>query len=263
MGHGLVHGAARLLVTRLVTRLLTRHDSLRLLCETSVNRRQIREMTSSLPDRLLVLAALVAVPFLVGCAQIKTFKVVPSTICPGETVKIDWAASGNNASVTLDAVPPLAGIGEVPAEGSRMANPAESTRFILKAPGALKSAQREWDVQVVPGPSSRIWGGVAQCGGQPQSVSTSFTVPQQDTSSGIRAEWVANNYTRPLIVRKDGTEVEIPPKDGTNRFRNIPAWGTWTIASPVAPEETCDSALAAVARRLTVKVEMSCPEYRR
>jgi hypothetical protein len=208
----------------------------------------------------LVLAALLAVPFLAGCAQIKTFTVAPSTICPGETVKIDWATSGNHGSVTLDAVPPLAGAGEVPAEGSRMLHPAENTRFILKAPGVLKSVQREWDVQVVPGKSTRIWGGVAQCIGQPQSVSTSFTIQQQDTSPGIHAEVVTNNHpTRPLIVRKDDMEVEIPPKGGTDRFRNVPALGTWTIASPVAPEETCASALAAVANRLTVTAQMTCP----
>jgi hypothetical protein len=203
---------------------------------------------------------LLAAPFLAGCAQIKTFTVAPSTICPGERVKVDWAASGNHASVTLDAVPPLAGTGEVPAEGSRMLHPIENTRFILKAPGVLKSAQREWDVQVVPGKSARIWGGIAQCAGQRQSVSTSFTVRQQDTSPGIHAELVTNNHSRPVIVRKDGAEVEIPPKGGTDRFRNVPVLGTWTIASPVAPEETCDSVLAAVANRLTVTAQMSCPK---
>jgi hypothetical protein len=217
---------------------------------------------SNVPDRSLILAALLAAPFLAGCAQIKTFNVAPSTICPGETVKIDWAASGNNASVTLDAVPLLAGMGEVPVEGSRMVNPAESTRFILKVPGTLKSAQREWDVQVVSGKSARTWGGIAQCSGQPQSISVSFTVQQQDASSGIHAELVANNYPRPLIVRKDDLEVEIPPKDGTDRFKNVPAMGTWTITSPVLPEETCENALAAVARRLTVNMQMSCAEQK-
>ncbi|GAB1718993.1 MAG: hypothetical protein NTAFB09_07240 [Nitrosospira sp.] len=217
---------------------------------------------SSLPDRPLILAALLVVPFLAGCAQIKTFNVAPSTICPGETVKIDWAASGNNASVMLDAVPPLTGIGEVPAEGSRMVTPVESTRFILKVPGVLKSVQREWDVQVVPRESARTWGGIAECSGQPQSISVSFTIQQQDTSPGIHAELVTNSYLRPLIVRKDDMEVEIPPKDGTDRFKNVPAMGTWTIASPVAPEETCESALAAVARRLTVNMQMSCAEQK-
>jgi hypothetical protein len=213
----------------------------------------------NLPDGALVLAALLAAPFLAGCAQIKTFTVAPSTICPGETVKVDWAASGTHASVTLEALPPLAGAGEVPAEGSRTLHPMEDTRFILRAPGVLKSAQREWDVQVVPGKSARIWGGVAQCSGQPPAVSASFTVQQQDTSAGIHAESIANSYSRPLILRKDGVEVEIPPKGETNRFGNVPALGTWTIISPIAPEETCDSALAAVARRLIVKAQMSCP----
>ena len=211
-------------------------------------------------DRLLVLIALLASPFIAGCAQIKSFTVAPSTICPGETIRVDWAVSGNAASVSLDAVPPLAGIGEVPEEGSRMLNPVESTRFILKAPGVLKSVQREWDVQVVPGKSGRIWGGVAQCAGQPQSVSTSFTIQQQDTSSRIHAELITNNYTRTLRVRKDGVEAEIPPKGKTDRFKNAPAMGAWTIASPVCPDETCDSALAAVARRLTIRMQMSCGE---
>lgn len=254
MGHGLVHGAAWLLVTRVPTFALWGKQP-----AFSPPGMNPGRPAWNLPDRTLVLAALLAAPFLAGCAQIKTFIVAPSTICPGETVKVDWAASGTHASVTLEAVPPLAGTGEVPAEGSRTLHPVENTRLILKAPGVLKSAQREWDVQVVPGKSARIWGGIAQCSGQPPSVSASFTIRKQDTSARIHADMVANSYRRPLIVRKDGVEVEIPPKGETDRFGNVPALGTWTIASPVAPEETCDSVLAAVARRLIVKAQMSCP----
>src|SRR5688500_12575187 len=129
-------------------------------------------------DRSAISVILLIVPLIAGCAQIKFFSVAPSTVCPGETVEIDWEASGK---VALSAAPPLEGTGEGPAEGSRSFTPTQSTRFVLKAPGLLKSDQREWDVQVIPRQSSRLLGGIAQCGGNPPSVSTSFTIQQKDT----------------------------------------------------------------------------------
>src|SRR5688500_15323434 len=109
-------------------------------------------------DRPGISVILLIVPLIAGCAQIKYFYGSRSTAWPGGTVKSDWEGTGK---VTLDAVPPLEGIGEGPLEGSRSFAPAQSTRFVLKAPGLLKSDQREWDVQVIPGESSRLLGGIA------------------------------------------------------------------------------------------------------
>jgi hypothetical protein len=211
-------------------------------------------------NRRLVMATLLITPLIAGCAQIKSFSVAPSTVCPGETVKIDWQASGNSGSVTLDAVPALEGMGDVATEGSRSFTPAQSTRFVLKAPGLLKSAQREWDVLVIPSQSSRLFGGVAQCGGDARSVLTSFTIQQKDTSSRVRAVSITNNYHRPLSVSKEGVEVEIPPNGTTDGFKNVPVTGTWTVRTPIGPREACESALNAVAGRLTIKTEMRCGE---
>jgi hypothetical protein len=211
-------------------------------------------------DRLLILATVLITPFIVGCAQIKSFSVAPSTVCPGETIKIDWQASGNNGNVILDAIPPLAGTGEVATEGSRSLAPTQSTRFVIKAPGLLKSDQREWDVLVIPSQSSRLLGGVAQCGGDRQSVLTSFTIQQKDTSSRVRAVLITNRYHRPLSVSKEGVEIEIPPNGTTDGFKNAPISGTWTVRTPVGPDEACESALEAVAGRLTIKTQMSCGE---
>ena len=77
-------------------------------------------------NRFLVMATLLITPLIAGCAQIKSFSVAPSTVCPGETVKIDWQASGNSGNVTLDAIPPLEGMGEVATEGSRSLTPRKA-----------------------------------------------------------------------------------------------------------------------------------------
>lgn len=220
----------------------------------------VKSGVGQMADRFAVFATVLLTPLIVGCAQIKSFTVAPSTICPGETVKIDWVASGNAGNVTLDAVPALEGMGEGPAEGSRSVAPAQNTRFILKVPGAFKSAQREWDVQVVPIQSFKLLGGIAQCDGEPQSVSTSFTIQQKDTSSRVRAVLITNSYSRRLSISKDGLEVDIPPNGTTDSFRNTSLIGTWTVRSPVAPGEACDSALKAVARRLTIKTQINCAE---
>jgi len=208
-------------------------------------------------ERLQVLAALLIAPLIAGCAQIKSFSVVPTTICPGETVQIDWKASDK---VTLDAVPPLVGTGEGPAEGSRSFSPTQNTRFSLKVPALLKSDQREWDVTVIPAQSSRLLGGIAQCEGYPASVAASFLIEQKDTSSRVRAVSVANNYHRPLQVRKDNVEAEIATGSATDQFKNVPVSGTWTIRAPVSPDETCDAVLESVRGRLTINTKMSCEE---
>ena len=208
-------------------------------------------------DRFVVLATLLIAPLIAGCAQIKSFSVTPSTVCPGETVEVDWKATDK---IVLDAAPPLKGTGEGPSEGSRSFAPMENVRFTIRVPGLLKSAQREWDVQVISGQSGRLLGGVAQCGGNPQAVSTSFTLQQKDTSSRVRAVSIANNYNRPLGISKEGMEAEIPPHGTTDRFKNASVIGTWTVRTLLAPDETCDNALDALRGRLTIRTQMSCEE---
>ena len=210
-----------------------------------------------MPERFQAWAALLITPLIAGCAQIKYFSVVPTTICPGETVQIDWKASDK---VTLDAAPPLPGTGEGPAEGSRSFSPTQNTRFTLKVPALLKSAQREWDITVIPTQSSRLLGGVAQCEGHPASATASFLIEQKDTSSRVRAISVANNYHRPLKVSKDNVEAEIAPGSTTDQFKNVPVSGAWTIRAPVSLEETCDAVLESVRNRLTINTQMSCME---
>jgi hypothetical protein len=204
-------------------------------------------------ERLLVLAMLCITPWVTGCAQIKSFSVAPSTICPGETVEINWKASDK---VTLDASPSLEGEGEGPAEGQRAFAPERSTRFTLKVPGLLKSDQREWDVEVIPRQTDRLLGGVARC--DDGFVTTSFTIEQKDTSSRARVASIANRYDRGLVISKDGIEVEITSHGATDRFKTTPVTGTWVIRTPLAGNESCDTALDAVSGRLTIKTLMSC-----
>jgi hypothetical protein len=204
--------------------------------------------------RFLVWVALFTTPFIGSCAYIYSFSVAPSTVCPGERVKVSWQASDK---VVLEANPPLVGMGEKPAEGSQFFTPKQSTRFILKAPGLIKGAQREWDVQTI---RSRLLGGIAQCGGNPQSVLTSFTIQQKDASPRVHAVLITNNYRRPLWVSKDGTEVEIPPGGTIDRFKDMPLTGLWTVRTPVGSDESCDSVLKAISNRLTIRALTSCGE---
>ena len=77
-------------------------------------------------DRFLVLTTLLIAPLVAGCAQIKSFSVAPSIVCPGETVEIDWKASDK---ITLDAAPPWRGQGKEPSEGSHSFAPTENSDF--------------------------------------------------------------------------------------------------------------------------------------
>jgi hypothetical protein len=209
-----------------------------------------------MPGRLFLSVVLAIVPFVDGCAQIKTYSVSPSTACPGEPVEVKWQACGQ---VTLDAVPPLDGTGPQKAEGATSFSLPQSTRFVLKAHGLFKDDQREWDVKVIPAQQSMLFGGLAQCDPTARFAVTSFLVQEQNSSRRAHAASIKNNYRRSLVVSKEGTEVEIPPGGTTDRFKETTILGSWTIQAPVG-SEACATVLGEVANRLTIAVDLACGE---
>ena len=129
----------------------------------------------------------------------------------------------------------------------------------MKAKGLLKSDQREWDVQVIPSQAERFLGGLGRCEDD-RFVTTAFTIEQEATSPHVHAVSIVNQYKRPLMVSKDGIEVEIPANSATERFNAVPVTGVWTIRARVGPDETCGDALDAVSGRLSIRTRMSCME---
>jgi hypothetical protein len=190
-----------------------------------------------------------------GCAEISDYEVQPARVCPGETVSIRWKA---NAGVTLTAEPPIAGLGARPAEGTATVTVDRSTRLTLVAERLFKNAQREWDVVVAPGAPPKPFGGLAACNEAERAVVVSFNLAASAVSPAARPVRLINPYDRRLVVAKDGVVETIPPRGASERFKDLPAQGAWTIRAPLDTGEACDGVLTGVSDRLVITVQMSC-----
>jgi len=194
---------------------------------------------------------------LTGCAsQINHFSVSPYVACAGEPVTASWDVG--EGQVSLEADRALPGLGPQPREGRREFALAADTRFTLKARGALTSAQSEVDVRVLPAASPLTIGGIAACERALGTVAVTLAVSDQVVTPASRALTLTNPYPRLLVVSKDGVEASLAPHGTSDRFKDRPAAGRWRVSAPLAPDETCATALEDVAHRLTLQAQLSC-----
>lgn len=192
-----------------------------------------------------------------GCASpINHFSVSPYVACAGEPVTASWEV--DQGEVVLEADRALPGLGPQPRAGRREFTLTTDTRFTLKARGALKTAQSEVDVRVLPAASKLAMGGVAACERALDRVAVTLAVSDQVLTPASRALTLANPYPRLLIVSKDGVEAALAPHGTTDRFKDRPAAGRWRVSAPLAPDETCTTALEELAHRLTLQAQLSC-----
>jgi hypothetical protein len=191
----------------------------------------------------------------IGCAEIAEYDVQPTRVCAGESVTLRWKATG---AVTIDATPPLPGLGARPSEGSASVAVPQDTRFVLTAKRAFGSKQREWDVVALPNAAPKPFGGLADCDDSARAATVSFALGPPQISEGLRALEVANPYDRTLVVSKDAVKATLAAKASTAAFAQAPARGAWTIEAPLGAGETCDQALDALAQRLVAMFTMSC-----
>lgn len=194
---------------------------------------------------------------LTGCAShINHFSVSPHIACAGEPVTASWDVGKGEA--VLEADHALPGLGPQPAQGRREFTLTADTRFTLKARGALRTAQSEVDVRVPPAASPLVLGGVPACERALGAVAVTLTVSGEVVTPASRALTLANPYPRLLIVSKDGVEAALAPHGSSDRFKDRPAAGRWRVAAPLAQDESCATALAELAQRLTLQAQLSC-----
>jgi hypothetical protein len=110
-----------------------------------------RQQGRRMPERFQTWAALLT-PLIAGCAQIK-FSVVPTTICPGETVQIDWFSD----KVTLMLRPAAREREKVLRRGQIVLS--YEMHDSRSGSGIAQECPAGWDITVIPTQSSRLLGG--------------------------------------------------------------------------------------------------------
>ncbi len=198
------------------------------------------------------LAVATAAAMLAGCASIHHFAVSPRTACSGDTVVADWSAAGQ---VQLSSTPSLQGTGKQPDHGQKPFLVHQSTRFVLTAKRLFGSKTAEADVSVAP--RERSYGTVASCDAESRRISADLTLEHQ-LSGSFSVATVGNPLDRQLRVAKAGKTQTLPPHGRSNAFRGEATRGVWQLSSPLAPGETCESAMRSIRQRLQMQLQLIC-----
>jgi hypothetical protein len=209
--------------------------------------------------RALARLAIAAIA-LVGCARIESYQVTPLHVCAGDPVTVRWRAEGD---VRLTSAPPLESVGlgggaKVGGEGTMSIRVPRSVRLTLTASRPFREQHVEADVVVAQGSPARPFGGLGRCDEAAHAAEASFALGDNDVAPGAHAAVVSNPTARPLIViHRDRTDT-IPAGGTSRRFADRAAAGPWVVRMPTGAAESCDSALAAQADRLTVNIQLDC-----
>lgn len=189
-----------------------------------------------------------------GCASIHHFAVTPRATCEGNTVKAAWSADGR---VVLTSTPKLKGTGEQPSSGERQFVVHRPTHFELQAHGLFESKKAEADVDVAA--QRHGYSAVAECRPADRLITTQIKLGQQ-ISKQFTVQAIGNQMNRALHVAKDGRAETIPAHGQSDSMAGLHAQGTWHLATPLKPAETCESALRSIRQRLSMQLTLACKE---
>ena len=196
----------------------------------------------------------------VGCAHVTRFDAQPRTVCAGDSVHLNWSASG---SVALQSEPPIQQTGSKPSDGSALIAVSADTRFLLVAKRLWSSDKAERDVKVMP--KSVEYGDDANCDAAGNSISAKVTLASSALSDTLKVQSITNKNHRTVVLQKAGACnatggcVPVTLDDGgTTTELAGPATGQWTITAPLRQGEQCNDALSAVARRLSFQFNLAC-----
>jgi hypothetical protein len=213
------------------------------------NRRSF--MPGSLAGSILVAAALA---FAVSaCSSIGTLTATPDYACVGSPVDVHWEAKGR---VKLTSEPALDGTGSQKKKGTRRFTVATRTRFVLEARGLFGAPKTaEADVDVAPGDLTRT--AVAVCDEAARVLTTTLDVSAEVSGAFLVAS-VVNTQERSIAVAREGRRAQLAPHGSSAVFAGVPLQGAWQVSSPLAPGESCVSALRGIRQKLQVKFLLQC-----
>lgn len=203
--------------------------------------------------RPLGLAALLALAgALAGCASINSFRVSPRSVCRGDTVVASWSATGR---VSLRSTPVLPGTGAQASSDEKSFIVHKPTHFVLTARRLFDQKAAEADVAVEP--RQLAFGSVAQCDAKTRVISAMLVLDRQ-LSGAFEVDAVRNPLDRTLHISKDGRTAELGAHQQSSKFAGQPVRGTWRLTSPLAPAESCRTAMRGIRQRLQIQLTLKC-----
>lgn len=221
----------------------------------------------SLPTRLFPIAFTVLALGLAGCASVKQLTVVPTTVCPGESVNVSWSTCG---TTTLTQVPLRPGqsdecvdslpVGSTPVtvanSGTVERQASGDSVFYVEARGLLgKPAHkcvRVFVNEVLP------LAGIPECAGL-RAIRVAVARPAGSAWSGRTTVGVVQNLNDvPVSVRHGGRVASLAPRETSSAFSTTDPAGDWIIESNLQDGPDCGQAGARVPAALSLQVTPLC-----
>ena len=172
-----------------------------------------------------------------ACAPtISRFEVTPHAVCAGTPVEIEWKVSGGSAKLTTD--PPLR------SQSDKTYMPTTTTRFTLTVEplmGKPKSRETEATVytRIADEPQSSEIAFMTPCQGG--RIIATAERPLEEWDPRLRVGRVETSEERDVTLSHEGRQATLTAREpGTQVFDGTQLAGTWTLAIPLLPNESCD-----------------------
>lgn len=182
-------------------------------------------------------------------AEVERFEAEPRLVQAGQSTRLTWQVVG---SAVLDAEPPLAGTGPVPAAGTRSFVIQEPTVFqltVTRSPDDVAFARQEVDVY--------------QAGREEQLVfltepAAGRLAARQDLPAAqwgeARIALVENVMDRPLEIAHGERAVRLAPREATKALTPALVAGPWVLHADLLPGEVLGDPTRSPPARLRLRV---------
>jgi hypothetical protein len=187
--------------------------------------------------------AAVAAALLAGCKPSICFlRAEPNVSCRGVPVRLLWEASSGGRLVSTPADKDDGAVGE---SGSKLVTPSVRTRYRLYATNSWGRDMRDVDVDVVTAPAQTLPIGTSTADPSTRcengSVSVTFVAPAEAWDEHLRASSVAvgAHVGRRYHVEHGDIATDLSPGATTTAFADLAVQGTWSVSTPLGPDESC------------------------
>jgi len=195
-----------------------------------------------------------------GCAPTAKISASPNAVCAGRAVRLSWEGSAAGALTSEPASTDSAGLGDVPASGSKTVHPRTTTTYRFEVGSVLASRAVTTEVRVleVPKEPVRVAPGRDDdnvvCRGNRMAVAAH--VPADAWDKRLRVDLVSSGDGRTYQVVHQVARDEVGP-GASAAFRDLPLAGAWTLETELRPGEECGGTEPS---SLSIQVSLICAD---
>ena len=196
-----------------------------------------------------------------GCAPTAKISANPNAVCAGRAVRLSWEGSSAGELTSEPASTDSAGLGDVPASGSKTVHPRTTTTYRFEVGSILASRAVTTEVRVLEVPKEPVRvsptaseeDGVACLGDR---IRATAHVPADAWDKRLRVDLVSSGDGRTYKVLHQVARADVGP-EASAEFRDLPLAGAWQLETALRPGEDCG---ALAPDSLSIQVSLICAD---